>query len=78
MDMEWAKDGRSGELARRFTERLRRTDEVSDATWEVYLRQRGEFVPLGEISTERQIALDTGRPELDVATNVEGVVERVR
>jgi uncharacterized protein len=66
------------ELRRRFAERRRRTDEVSDATWEVYLHQRGEFVPLREISAERRISLDTGRPELDMATDVERVVERVR
>jgi uncharacterized protein len=66
------------ELARRFAERLRCAEEVSDATWEVHLRQRGEFVPLREISTERRIALDTGRPDLDVAADVERVAERVR
>jgi len=66
------------ELQRRFAERLRRTDEVSDATWEVHLHQRGEFVPLRETTAERRISLDTGRPELDVATDVERAVERVR
>src|SRR3989442_1209626 len=66
-------------LVRAKVESLRaQEDEVADATWEVPLHQRGEFVPLRETTAERRISLDTGRPELDVATDVERAVERVR
>ena len=49
------------EVLRRLRRRVKRPDEVSDATVEVYLRQRGEFVPLSEIANHRHIRVNTER-----------------
>jgi uncharacterized protein len=46
------------EIARRLREREREPGVVSDATWEVYLRQRRDFAPFIEGAAHR--ALDTG------------------
>lgn len=44
---------------RRLQEREKKAGEVSDATVEVYLRQRDEFVPLSEIPDSQRMILDT-------------------
>lgn len=49
------------EILRRLALRERRADEVSDATTEVYLEQRGRFTPLAEIPERLRIAADTTR-----------------
>ena len=52
---------RKQEVLRRLRRRAKRPDEVSDATVEVYLRQRKEFVPLSEIANQRHIRINTER-----------------
>ncbi len=52
---------RKQEVLRRLRRRAKRPDEVSDATVEVYLRQREEFVPLNEIANYRHIRVNTER-----------------
>lgn len=49
------------EVLRRLRRRVNRSDEVSDATVEVYLRQREEFVPLSEIADHCHIRFNTER-----------------
>jgi aminoglycoside phosphotransferase family enzyme/predicted kinase len=49
------------EIVRRLSRRTRRTDEVSDAGVETYLRQRGEFVALNEIPQLHRLVVDTER-----------------
>jgi predicted kinase len=52
------------EIFRRLKEREQKPEEVSDATWEVYLRQREEFVPLSDIpDSHRLIVNTTATPE---------------
>ncbi len=52
---------RKQEVLRRLRRRVKRPDEVSDATVEVYLRQREEFVPLSETGNHRHIRVNTER-----------------
>jgi len=46
-------------VVHRLKQRQQRPDEVSDATIEVYLQQREEFVPLSEIPDPCHIKIDT-------------------
>ncbi len=56
------------EIFRRLKEREQKPEEVSDATWEVYLRQREEFVPLNDIPDScRLIVNTTATPEAALA-----------
>jgi hypothetical protein len=48
-----------GEIFRRLQKREERNDDVSDATREVYLRQRKEFMPLMEIPDRSHITVNT-------------------
>jgi len=43
----------------RLTDRASRQDGSSDANWEIYQRQRGEFEPETDTSPTRYLALDT-------------------
>jgi len=52
---------RKQEVLRRLRRRVNRSDEVSAATVEVYLRQREEFVPLSEIANHRHIRVNIER-----------------
>jgi len=47
------------EVLRRLRRRARQPEEVSDATVEVYLRQRKEFAPLNEIAAHCHIKINT-------------------
>jgi hypothetical protein len=49
-------------VRQRIEERHERGDGQSDATWEIYLRQREERGTLGERSIDDRLLLDTGRP----------------
>ena len=46
-------------VQQRLTDRAGRQDGLSDANWEVYQRQRGEFEPETDTSPTRYLALDT-------------------
>jgi uncharacterized protein len=66
-----------GEAIRRLERRASISGEVSDATPEVYRRQRAEFEPLGEIPPRNHIRIDTtGRRERLVAA-IEDALERI-
>ncbi|TMA12993.1 MAG: aminoglycoside phosphotransferase [Deltaproteobacteria bacterium] len=47
------------EIFRRLKEREQRVDEISDATWQIYLRQRDEFAPLTEIPDRIHLTVNT-------------------
>jgi uncharacterized protein len=59
------------EVARRLREREHSPDEISDATWPVYLRQREEFAPFE--SGAPHLILDTQREREDVISEVEKI-----
>jgi uncharacterized protein len=67
------------EVLRRLGERTGRTDEVSEATAEIYLRQREQFAALDEIAPESHLVLDTANlhPE-DILTKVGTALEALR
>ncbi len=52
-----------GEALRRLRERAGRPGEISDATEEVYLRQRSEFVAPAEVPAENHLVADTCRAD---------------
>jgi predicted kinase len=47
------------EVLSRLSERSRTGDDPSDATQEVYLRQRSEFAPLREFPARHHLVVDT-------------------
>jgi len=47
------------EIHRRLEARQRRPGEVSDATWEVYERQRNTFAPFSELGDRRHLVVKT-------------------
>ena len=51
----------------RLDKRTKRREGNSDATWDIYLRQREEFEPLNPIDHPRHLLLDT-RPNLSVTS----------
>lgn len=51
------------EIFRRLKAREHEEDQVSDATWEVYLQQRGEFAPLNDIPDQCHLTFDGTMPE---------------
>lgn len=65
------------EIIRRLEQRTREGRDVSDATVEVYLRQRAEFSPLTEIPAPCQIAVDTSRDPIDTALAIEDRMARM-
>ncbi|MGH7765964.1 MAG: AAA family ATPase [Candidatus Binatia bacterium] len=60
------------EIFRRLQKRAERNDDISDATWEVYLRQRKEFTPLAEIPDRLHVTIDT---ESRLGDSIEEFVE---
>jgi uncharacterized protein len=60
------------EIFRRLKEREQRVDEISDATWQIYLRQRDQFAPLVEIPDRLHLTVNT---EADARDAVEKLVE---
>src|SRR5918996_525864 len=61
----------------RLKKRQQRTDEVSDATVAVYLRQREEFAPLNEIPDSKRIMVNTEGDPDEAAGQVLDSVRRV-
>jgi predicted kinase len=51
----------------RLDKRTKRREGHSDATWDIYLRQREKFEPLNPIDDARHLLLDT-RPNLSVTS----------
>ena len=66
------------EVLRRLLERNQRPDEVSDATREVYLRQKAEFVPISEVHDRCHVVVE-GKPDsTQVALRIEALLDRLR
>ncbi len=63
------------EAIRRLERRASMHGEVSDATPEVYQRQRAEFEPLGEIAARNHLRIDTTRPRECLATEIDDALE---
>lgn len=59
------------EIIRRLEQRARDGHDPSDATVEVYLRQRTEFAPLGEIPAACRMTVDSERDPIDSALEIE-------
>ncbi|HSD11415.1 MAG TPA: AAA family ATPase [Candidatus Binatia bacterium] len=62
---------REEEVLRRLRDRQKRPDEVSDATEEIYLRQRAEATPITVSAPARHRIIDTARDRDEVAADVE-------
>jgi aminoglycoside phosphotransferase family enzyme/predicted kinase len=65
------------EVLRRLRKRERRPAEVSDATTDVYLRQREDFVPLEEIPERRRFIADTSRHSREIAEEAVTLVKHL-
>jgi len=65
------------EIVRRLQRRRLRADEVSDATAQVYLRQRREYVPLREVERENYLRINTTEEPERIANEVERRLERL-
>lgn len=65
------------EAISRLTRRASSAREVSDATPEVYQRQRAEFDPIREIPPRNYIRLDTTRPREQLIGEIEDALERL-
>ncbi|HLI82089.1 MAG TPA: AAA family ATPase [Candidatus Binataceae bacterium] len=66
------------EIRRRLIERQRKGHNPSDATVDVYLRQRKEFVALTEIAASQHLIVDTARPAGEIVIAVKNALERCR
>lgn len=66
------------EAIRRLRRRESAPGEVSDATAEVYERQRAEFEPLAEIAAQNHLRIDTTREREHLATEIDDALERLR
>ena len=64
------------EIAYRLKAREESTEEISDATWDVYLRQRDEFVPLDEIPEECRFIVSSEDPLEDSLLQIERLLRR--
>ena len=62
---------REEEVLRRLRDRQKRPDEVSDATEEIYLRQRAEATPITVPAPARHRIIDTARDREQIAADVE-------
>ncbi len=62
------------EIFRRLKKREGQEEEVSDATWEIYLRQREEFVPLSEIPAPCYLPV---RSVFHMPEGIEGDLEEI-
>jgi thymidylate kinase len=58
-------------VLRRLRDRRKRPDEVSDATEEVYLRQRAEATPITIPAPARHRIIDTDRGPEQIVADVE-------
>lgn len=65
------------EILRRLRERELRGGNVSDATVEVYLRQRTEFTPIAELPPRSHLVIDTTEGGEAIARSVEQALERL-
>ncbi len=72
--VECAADER--EIRRRLKDREQQPDEVSDANWEVYLRQRKEFAPLREIPDPCHVRVRTDLGLEDSLAEVEKLLRQ--
>ncbi len=66
------------EVLRRLRERQNRTGEVSDATVEVYLRQRAEFPRLTEVPGRSRITVDTTQPANAALERIESALKSLQ
>jgi hypothetical protein len=64
------------EILRRLEKRASAGNEVSDATREIYLRQRGEFMPLVEVPENSHFVVRTDAAPTEVVDQLESVFER--
>ncbi len=65
------------EIRRRLLERQKTGDNPSDATVEVYLRQRDDFVALTEIPASSHLVVDTSHQIEDIVSAVKNAMERL-
>src|SRR5271167_2808191 len=65
------------EAIRRLEQRASMQGEVSDATPEVYLRQRADFEPIHEIPPRRHLRIDTARRRERLVAEIEDAIKRV-
>ncbi len=65
------------EAIRRLERRASMENEVSDATPEVYRRQRAEFEPIGKISPQSHLRIDTSQQRERVIAEIEDALERL-
>ena len=65
------------EAIRRLQQRASSPNEVSDATPEVYRRQRAEFEPIREIPQRYHLRLDTTRDREHLISEIDSALERV-
>jgi len=66
------------EVLHRLLERIQRPDEVSDATWEVYLRQKAEFVPISEVHDRCHVVVESKQDSSEVAARIEALLDSLR
>ncbi len=65
------------DVLRRLRSRQNKPGEVSDATAEVYQRQRGEFAPLDEIVERSRVAVHTDQSEDTITEKIESALTSV-
>ena len=65
------------EVLRRLRERTSKGTGPSDATEEVYLRQRFDFVPLTELSARQLLVVDTTKGTEHVLPGIEGYLSQL-
>jgi predicted kinase len=65
------------EALRRLEERASMRGEVSDATPEVYVKQREEFEPIHEIPPRYHLRLDTAGEREQLVAEIEAALERL-
>jgi aminoglycoside phosphotransferase family enzyme/predicted kinase len=66
------------EIHRRLLSRQQQGNSISDATWEVYLRQKAEFVPITELEEQRHMVVDGNSDPAEAARKIEAELETLR
>lgn len=66
------------EIHRRLLSRQQQGNSISDATWEVYLRQKEEFVPITELDEQHYIVVDGSADPAESARKIEAALRTVR
>lgn len=66
------------EVRRRLLEREQRPDAASDANWEVYQRQKAEFVPITEIDERSHLVIDGKMSPNEIAGKIEAALDQLR